>query len=150
MGSHCPRDISTDQDTKCTGVLSFIHILVQSSLPATSEKEHWYSRGHRTTHGFSPNHPIGLDPSHVPLILRLKQRSCFFYKWYPRKDFGDSVRAFTPNLPSETLLPLSPSPQISTWSMSPTSLHPVSPQLRRQKFVILLPCSQARNSHTIV
>ena len=66
--------------------------------------------------------PTGLDPSHVPLILRPNQRSCSFHDWHPKEERGRTLESqWEPSLQislQRLCFPQDP-PQISAWSTAP-------------------------------
>ena len=138
-----PLRHTTEQETKWKGLLCFSHIHVQTRLCPSNHTERprcpW---GHRTNHGSSLKCPIGLDPSHVPLILRPKQRSCSFHDWHPKEERGRTLESqWEPSL-EISLQRLSfpwDLPQISAWSTAPT------PDIRPKRGLPFL--SSQRHSH---
>lgn len=84
--------------------------------------------GQRTNHGSSLKCPVGLDPSHIPLILRPKQRSCSFHDWHPKEERGRTLESqWEPSLQislQSLYIPQDP-PQIFAWSTAPaTDIRP--------------------------
>lgn len=137
-----PLRHTTEQETRWNGLLRFSHIHVQTRLcPSHHTERPCCPWGHRTNHGSSLKCPHRAGSKSCSFNTEAQSEKLLLpwlaSKGRKRKNPGESVRAFSSNQPSETLLPPgrtsdlclvhSSSPSHQTQKGPPLSLLPASP-----------------------